>query len=71
MEVRKNDSSFEEYNPTKIKRGICEAYIATNEICPDGLIESLIRNLFIYDKISSQEIRRQVEESCKSIYFKI
>jgi hypothetical protein len=59
MEVRKNDSYFEEYNPSKIKRGICEAYIATNEICPDGLIESLIKNLLIYDKISSQEIRRQ------------
>lgn len=71
MEVRKNDNSFEEYNPTKIKRGICEAYIATNEICPDGLIESLIRNLFIYDKISSQEIRRQVEEALMSVNKKV
>jgi ribonucleoside-triphosphate reductase len=71
MEVRKNDNSFEEYNPIKIKRGICEAYIATNEICPDGLIESLIRNLLIYDKISSQEIRRQVEEALMSVNKKV
>ena len=63
MEVRKSDSTFEEYNPEKVKHGICEAYNSMNEICPDGLIESLIKNLFIYDKISSNEIRRQVEES--------
>ena len=71
MEVRKNDNSFEEYNPSKVKRGICEAYIAANETCPDGLIESLIKNLFIYDKISSQEIRRQVEEALMSVNKKV
>ena len=56
MEVRKCDTTFEEYNPDKVKRGICEAYTAVKEVCPDGLIESLISNLFIYDKISSNEI---------------
>jgi len=71
MEVRKSDSSFEEYNPSKVKHGICEAYAATGEICPDGLIESLIRNLFIYDKISSNEIRRQVEEALMSVNKKV
>ena len=71
MEVRKNDSSFEEYNASKIKHGICEAYIATKETCPDGLIESLVKNLFIYDKISSQEIRRQVEEALMSVNKKV
>lgn len=71
MTVRKNDSSLEEYNPLKIKHGICEAYNATKEICPDGLIESLIKNLFIYDNISSQEIRRQVEEALMSVNKKV
>lgn len=71
MEVRKSDSSFEEYNPSKVKHGICEAYAATGEVCPDGLIESLIRNLFIYDKISSNEIRRQVEEALMSVNKKV
>ena len=71
MEVRKSDSTFEEYNPDKVKHGICEAYTAVKEICPDGLIESLINNLFIYDKISSSEIRRQVEEALMSVSKKV
>jgi ribonucleoside-triphosphate reductase len=71
MVVRKNDNSFEEYNPFKIKHGICEAYNATNETCPDGLIDSLIKNLLIYDNISSQEIRRQIEEALMSVNKKV
>ena len=71
MEVRKCDTTFEEYNPDKVKRGICEAYTAVKEVCPDGLIESLISNLFIYDKISSNEIRRQVEEALMSVNKKV
>ena len=71
MEVRKSDSSFEEYAPSKVKHGICEAYSAVNETCPEGLLDSLIKNLFIYDKISSFEIRRQVEESLMSINKKV
>ena len=71
MEVRKSDSTFEEYNPEKVKHGICEAYNSMNETCPDGLIESLIKNLFIYDKISSNEIRRQVEEALMSVNKKV
>ena len=71
MEVRKSDSTFEEYNSDKVKHGICEAYTAVNETCPDGLIESLINNLFIYDKISSNEIRRQVEEALMSVNKKV
>jgi ribonucleoside-triphosphate reductase len=71
MEVRKCDTTFEEYNPDKVKRGICEAYTAVKEVCPDGLIESLINNLFIYDKISSNEIRRQVEEALMSVNKKV
>lgn len=71
MEVRKSDSTFEEFNPSKVKHGICEAYTAVNEICPEGLIESLINNLLIYDKISSSEIRRQVEEALMSVNKKV
>ena len=71
MEVRKSDTTFEEYKPDKVKHGICEAYTAVKEICPDGLIESLIDNLFIYDKIASSEIRRQVEEALMSVNKKV
>ena len=71
MEVRKNDGYFEEYNPSKVKHGICEAYASTKEECPEGLIDSLIKNLLIYDKISSTEIRRQVEEALMSVNKKV
>ena len=71
MEVRKSEGYFEEYNPSKVKHGICEAYTAVNEKCPNGLIESLIKNLLIYDRISSSEIRRQVEEALMSVNKKV
>ena len=71
MRVRKSDNSFEEYNSEKVKHGICKAYTAVNEICPDGLIDSLANNLFIYDNVSSSEIRRQVEEALMSVNKKV
>lgn len=71
MNVRKNDGSLQEFDSEKIKRGICEAFASVGEVCNDGLIEALIKNLFIYEKISSQEIRRQVEESLMSINKKV
>lgn len=71
MEVRKSDGSVEEFNREKIRRGVCEAYESVNEKCPDGLIDSLINNLLIYDKISSQEIRRQIEEALMSVNKKV
>lgn len=71
MEVRKSDGSFEEYSPLKVKHGICEAYSSVGEVCPDGLIESLTKNLFIYDRVSSKEIRRQVEEALMSVNKKV
>ena len=71
MEVRKSDGTIEEYSIEKVRHGICEAYDSLGEKCPDGLIDALIRNLFIYDKISSNEIRRQVEESLMSVNKKV
>ena len=71
MEVRKSDGAVEEYSIEKVRHGICEAYDSLGETCPDGLIDALIRNLFIYDKISSNEIRRQVEESLMSVNKKV
>ena len=71
MEVRKSDNSIEEYSPEKVKHGVCEAYKSTGESCPEGLIDTLVKNLFIYDKITSKEIRRQIEESLMSINKKV
>ena len=71
MEVRKSDGSFEEFNPNKVKHGICEAYDAVKEECPEGLLDSLIKNLLIYERIESFEIRRQVEEALMSVNKKV
>ena len=71
MNVRKTDGSFQEFDTEKIKHGICEAFASVGEVCNNGLIDALIKNLFTYEKISSQEIRRQVEESLMSINKKV
>lgn len=67
MEVRKTNGSFEEYDVEKLKRGIREAYRTTGQKCPEEVVVSITDNLYIYDKISSQEIRRQVVDSLMSI----
>lgn len=71
MEVKKTDGTYEEFSALKVKHGICEAYTSVGETCPDGLIDSLVKNLLIYDKITSSEIRRQVEESLMSVNKKV
>lgn len=67
MDVRKTNGSFEEFDKEKLKRGIREAYKATGQKCPEEVVVSITDNLYIYDKISSQEIRRQVVDSLMSI----
>ena len=41
--------------------GIREAYKRLEE-CPEAVVVSIAENLYIYDKITSREIRRQVVE---------
>ena len=67
MDVRKTNGSYEEFDNEKLKRGIREAYTATGQKCPEEVVVSITDNLYIYDKISSQEIRRQVVDSLMSI----
>jgi ribonucleoside-triphosphate reductase (formate) len=71
MIVYKSDKTYEEYDADKVRQGICEAYNSIGEPCQDELIESIVRNLYIYERISSKEIRRQVEESLMSINKKV
>lgn len=71
MIVYKSDKTYEEFSQDKVRKGICEAYNSIGEKCQDELIDSIISNLFIYEKISSKEIRRQVEESLMSINKKV
>ncbi len=67
MDVRKTNGTYEEFDNEKLKKGIRQAYMATGQNCPEEVVVSITDNLYIYDKISSQEIRRQVVESLMSI----
>ena len=67
MEVRKSKGFREEYSKEKVKNGICEAYLAAGQKCEDVILESIVNGLFIYDGISTSEIRRQVEDALMSI----
>lgn len=71
MNVRKSDNSIEEFNGDKIKHGVCEAYSSIGEDCPEQLIESLMKNLYLYENIHTSEIRRQVEECLMSLNKKV
>ena len=67
MDVRKTNGSYEEFDKEKLRRGIREAYRASGQFCPEEVVVSITDNLYIYDHIASQEIRRQVVESLMSI----
>ena len=69
--VRKTNGSYEEYDKVKLMNGIREAYKTAGEECPEAAVVSIAENLYIYDKITSREIRRQVEESLMSINKKV
>lgn len=69
--VRKTNGSYEEYDKVKLMNGIREAYKTAGEECPEAVVVSISENLYIYDKITSREIRRQVEESLMSINKKV
>ena len=71
MDVRKSDGSYEEFDREKAKDGICEAYTAANEECNNVLIDSIVDNLFLFNKIDSSEIRRQIEDALMSINKKV
>ena len=69
--VRKTNGSYEEYDKVKLMNGIREAYKTAGEECPEAVVVSIAENLYIYDKITSREIRRQVEEGLMSINKKV
>jgi anaerobic ribonucleoside-triphosphate reductase len=71
MEVYKSTKVLEEYSEEKIKNGICEAYTSAGEECQDDVISAIVSNLYVYNKISTKEIRRQVEESLMSMNKKV
>lgn len=71
MDVRKTNGSIEEFDKAKLARGIHQAYKSAKEYCDDAIVVSIINNLYVYEGITSAEIRRQVEESLMSINKKV
>ena len=71
MNVRKSSNYLEEFDREKVKNGICKAYETIGEECDDLILESIVNSLFLYDNISSSEIRRQVEDALMSINKKV
>ena len=67
MNVRKSDGSIEEFDKQKVKDGICKAYEATGEECDELMLESIANSLYLYENISSAEVRRQVEDALMSV----
>ena len=67
MEVRKSTNLLEEYDHRKVKNGICEAYKSIDETCNEVILENVVNSLYLYDNISTSEIRRQVEEALMSL----
>ena len=67
MEVRKSDGSLQELNTDKIKKCVTEAFNSIGEVCPEYVLDSLVGNLYLYDRILTSEIDRQVLEALMSI----
>ena len=67
MDVRKTNGTIEEFDIEKLKKGIRQTYRSTGQRCPEEVVVSITDNLYIYDKMTSQEIRRQVVDSLMSI----
>ena len=71
MEVRKTNGTVEEFDREKLMAGIRLAYVHTGQPCPEDVVVSIVDNLYTYDKMSSQEIRRQVVDSLMSLNKKV
>lgn len=71
MNVRKSDGSIEEFDKQKVKDGICKAYETAGEECDELMLESIANSLYLYENISSAEVRRQVEDALMSINKKV
>lgn len=72
MEVRKCDGSFEEFNPSKVKKGVQEAYSMAGEKKNTEQINEVLEEVCnsVYDGITTQEIRRIIEDRLVKKNFK-
>ena len=71
MNIRKTDGSLEEYSKDKIIHGITCAYKSISEEVDESLIKNIADNLFVYENMTSAEIRRLVENALMSVNKKV
>lgn len=71
MDIRKSNGTIEEFNLEKLKNSICAAYEAIGEKCSDILLETATNNFYLYDNMSTVELRRQIEEWLMSVNKKV
>lgn len=71
MDIRKSKGYIEEYDVQKLKDSICAAYETTGEKCEEVLLDSAVQNFYLYNMMSTSELRRQVEEWLMSINKKV
>lgn len=71
MNIRTTDGTLEEYSAEKVTNDIANAYKSINEEIDEHLIKNIVDSLFIYENITSSEIRRLVEEALMSVNKKV
>lgn len=67
MDVRKSDGRLEEYSSDKVKSGIFAAYNKAKQVYDENVGNEICDGLKIYDGITTEEIRGQVEDTLMSI----
>lgn len=71
MDIRKSKGTVEEYDVEKLKKSICAAYEAAGEKCEEILLNSAVQNFYLYNLMTTSELRRQVEEWLMSVNKKV
>lgn len=67
MDIIKANGSIEEFNQEKLKDSICAAFESVGEKCDEVLLDVVASNFYLYENMSTKEIRRQVEEWLMSV----
>lgn len=71
MNVRKSDGSYEEFSCEKVKSGVFAAYKKTKQEYDEEVGNKICDALVLYEGITTNEIRGQVEDELMSINKKV
>ena len=67
MDIIKSSGIKEEFSSEKLKNSICAAFSAVGEECNSTLLDIVSNNFYLYENMTTSEIRRQVEEWLMSV----